>query len=83
MKHAYKVATLNHPDAYTLRELAAATVGMTSAVDRFEGVHKGFDYRLLMELIRSNYNLVQVFNLNLPSLPLWMSGGVSLVAANR
>jgi hypothetical protein len=83
MKHAYKVATLNRPDAYTLRELAAATVGMTSAVGRIEGVHKGFDYRDLIKLILKNYTSVQTFNLHLPGLPLWMSGGVGLVASNR
>lgn len=83
MKYAYKVVTRNRPDTYTLRELAAATVGMTSAVDRIEGVHKGFDYRNLVALVRKHYPTVQTFNLHLPGLPLWMSGAVGLVDSGR
>ena len=83
MKYAYKVATRNRPDAYTIRELAAATVGMTSTVARIEGTHKGFDYRDLVALVRRHYPTVQTFNLHLPGLPLWMSGAVGLVASGR
>jgi hypothetical protein len=83
MKYAYKMATRNRPEPYSMRELAAAAIGMTSAVTRVEGVHKGFDYRDLLELVRKHYPSVQTFNLHLPGLPLWMSGGVGLVASNR
>ena len=47
-----QTAILNRLDAYTLRELAAEAVGMTSAVGRIDGVNKGFDYRDLVAFLR-------------------------------
>jgi hypothetical protein len=83
MKHAYKTATQNRPDHYSMSELAAATFGMTSAVERIEGEHKGFDYRDLVALMRRHYPSLQAFNIHLPGLPLWMSGAVGLIASRR
>ena len=65
------------------RTMRKCEVQLISAVDCVEDVHNGFDYLDPMKLIYWNYNLVQAFNLLLPSLPLCMSGGVGLIASNR
>lgn len=83
MKHVFKTVTKNRPDSYRPLELLAAAIGLTSAVKRIEGVHKGFDYRDLIVSLRKHYPYVQTFNLNVPGFPLWMSGTVGLVASRH
>jgi hypothetical protein len=81
LKHLYKAVTRNRPDPYTMGETLAATLGMTGSVERIEGAHKGFDYRDLVEVVRRHYPHVRTFNLHLPGLPLFLSGGVGVVAS--